>query len=383
MNTTLNNKRKFLFIYLKTGGGHLAPARSLSKYLEKHNKNEVDVILVDGFEKTKKYTRFIVEDGYRILQSKFKWFYELIYAIHKVRIISEISSYLVSINMEKYLSEIIQKEKPDKIILFHFFAIKPVYKIIKELNLNIPVITIVTDPYIAPILWFLNKNQNFVLFSEELKDHCIKKGIDSKNIKVFDFILDEKYSKVATQDEILSCKKEFGFHKEKVLLILGGGDGIPKGIQILKSILKLNGDFEIAVVCGKNKEFYEQAKKIISHDKHDNLKIYGFVDFIYELISISDVVISKCGASTFMELLISGKIQIVNSYLWEQEKGNVDFLIRNNLGIYEKNISELPAIINQMFTDHKILQQYKKNIANFNFENGVSKVASFLLDQYN
>ncbi|TSA29472.1 MAG: hypothetical protein D4R68_02260 [Ignavibacteriales bacterium] len=380
MNTTLNNKRKFLFIYLKTGGGHLAPAKSLSKYLDKHNKEEVEVILVDGFEGTKRYARFVVEDGYRILQSKFKWFYELIYAIHKVRIISEISSYLVSINMEKYLSEIIQKEKPKKIVLFHFFAIKPVYKIIKELKLNIPVITIVTDPFIAPPLWFLNKNQKFILFSEELKDRCIKKGIDSKNIKVFDFVLDEKYSKVATQDEILSWKKEFGFQKEKVLLILGGGDGIPKGIQILKSILKLNSDFEIVIVCGKNKEFFEQANKIITHEKYDNLKIYGFVDFVYELISISDVVISKCGASTFMELLISGKIQIVNSFLWEQEKGNVDFLIRNNLGIYEKNTSKLPAIINQMFTDNNILQQYKKNIASFNFKNGIAKVASFLLD---
>lgn len=381
METTLNNKRKFLFIYLKTGGGHLAPARSLSKYLEKRNNKEIEVILVDGFEKTKRYTRFIVEDGYRILQSKFKWLYELIYAIHKLRIFSEISSYLVSIQMRKYLSEIIQKEKPEKIVLFHFFAIKPVYKLIKELNLDIPVITIVTDPFIAPPLWFLNMNQNFILFSKELKYHCIKKGIDSKNIKVFDFVLDEKYSKVATQEEILSYKKKFGFQKEKVLLILGGGDGIPKGIQILKSILKLNSDFEIAVVCGKNKEFYEQAKKLIIHDKYDNLKIYGFVDFIYELISISDVVISKCGASTFMELLISGKIQIVNSFLWEQEKGNVDFLIKNNLGIYENKISKLPALINQMFTDPKILQQYKNNIASFKFENGIVKVASFLLDQ--
>lgn len=365
---------------MKTGGGHLAPAKSLSKYIEKHNKEEAEVILVDGFEKTKRYTRFIVEDGYRILQSKFKWLYELIYALHKVRIISEISSYLVSIQMEKYLSEIIQKEKPEKIVLFHFFAIKPVYKLIKELNLNITVITVVTDPFIAPPLWFLNKNQNFILFSEVLKDHCIKKGIASKNIKVFDFVLDEKYSKVATQDEILSYKKKFGFQKEKVLLILGGGDGIPNGIQILKSILKLNSDFEIAVVCGKNKEFYEQAKKLIIPDKYDNLKIYGFVDFIYELISISDVVISKCGASTFMELLISGKIQIVNSFLWEQEKGNVDFLIKNNLGIYEKRIGKLPGIIDQLLTDHKILKQYKKNIAGFKFENGVSKVASFLLD---
>ena len=72
METTFNNKRKFLFIYLKTGGGHLAPARSLSKYLEKHNKEEVEVILVDGFEKTKDthvYYWWIPGST-----GKFKWF---------------------------------------------------------------------------------------------------------------------------------------------------------------------------------------------------------------------------------------------------------------------------------------------------------------------
>ena len=381
MDTILKNKRKFLFIYLKTGGGHLAPARSLKKYLERHNHEEVDVILVDGFLKTKSYARYIIEDGYRILQNKSKWFYELIYAFHKIKIISEISSYLVSIHTKKYLTEIILKEKPEKIVLFHFFVIKPVYEIINKLNLNIPVTTIVTDPYIAPPLWFLNKSQNFILFSEELKNYCTGKGINPKNIKVFDFVIDEKYSKPATQEEIISFKKKLGFRKEKVLLILGGGDGIPKGIRILKSILKSNSNFEIAVVCGKNKEFYEQANKMAVRNKYDNLKIYDFVDFIYELISISDLVISKCGASTFMELLISGKVQIVNSFLWEQEKGNIDYLIKNKIGIYEKRIGKLPAIIDQMFTDDNILQQYKKNIADFNFGNGIANVASFLLNR--
>lgn len=380
MNSTDKNKKKYLFIYLKTGGGHLAPAKSLSKYLGKNHKDEVDVILVDGFEKSKKYTRVIVEGGYRILQSKFKWLYELIYAFHKIKIVSEISAYLLSIHMKKYLREMIRLSNPDKIVLFHFFAIKPVYQILKELNITIPVHTVVTDPYIAPSLWFLKKNQNFILFSDELKNRCIKEGVAEKNITVFDFVLDEKYSKVATRDEILSYKKKLGFQKEKILLILGGGDGIPKGISILKSILKLNSDFEIAVVCGKNEEFYSQAKEISAREGNNKIKIYGFVDFIYELISLSDVVISKCGASTFMELLISGKVQIVNSFLWEQEKGNVDFLIRNNLGIYEKRIERIPEIVANIFDNTTVLENYKKNIASFAFENGVAKVASFLIN---
>ncbi len=383
MDTTPNNKKKFLFIYLKTGGGHLAPAKSLAGYIKNHHNDEVDVLLVDGFQKTGTFARSIVEDGYRLLQSRFKWFYELIYAFHKIRIISKISAYLVSLNMKKYLEEIIMAEKPEQIVLFHFFAIDPVYKILKKLNLKIEVTTVVTDPYIAPPLWFLNKNQNFILFSQELKNYCIKKGISRDNIKVFNFVLDERYSKIASKEEVINFKKKLGFQKEKVLLILGGGDGIPNGIRILKSVLNIKENFEVAVVCGKNKEFYEEANKIVLREKLKHVKIYGFVDFIYELINISDVVISKCGASTFMELLISGKIQIVNSYLWEQEKGNVDFLINNNLGFYEKKVDKLQVILNQMFTDDWILTEYKKNIAAFNFENGTAEVASYLLNSGN
>jgi len=257
--------------------------------------------------------------------------------------------------------------------------IKPIYRIIKKLNLNIPIITVVTDPYVAPALWFLNKNQNFIVFSETLKNYCVKKGINPDNINTFNFVIDEKYSKRMTKDEINIIKKDFGFKKKNILLILGGGDGIPNGINIIKNVLKSKSDFEIALVCGNNKELFEKANKIKVLGKYDNLKIYGYVNFIYELISISDIVISKCGASTFTELLISHKLQIINTYLWEQEKGNVEFLVKNNLGIFEKKINRLPHIIDDMFKNNGALAKYKTNIMEFNYKNGLPEVAQYLL----
>jgi len=44
-------------------------------------------------------------------------------------------------------------------------------------------------------------------------------------------------------------------------------------------------------------------------------------DFIYELINISDVVLTKCGASTIMENINLKKVPVVNDYIWEQEQG--------------------------------------------------------------
>jgi processive 1,2-diacylglycerol beta-glucosyltransferase/1,2-diacylglycerol 3-beta-galactosyltransferase len=371
-------KKKILFLYLKTGGGHEAPARSIAKYLNKYKNDEVESLLIDGFEKSKRIARFIVVDGYRILQNNAKWIYELIYAFHKIRIVSELSAFLVSFNTRKYLYNTIINEKPDKIVIFHFFLISPVYKILKETKLNIPVITVVTDPYSAHPLWFLNKDQNFIVFSRQLKDKLIHDGIKETNINVFPFILDEKYSKRATPEEIAVYKKKNEIKSSNVLLVLGGADGIPHGLAILNNLVKLTIDFEILVVCGKDKKLYDDAVKLKEKLNDTGLKVFGFVDFVYELISVSDVIISKCGASTFMEILLSRKVPIINSYIWEQEKGNVVFLVENELGIYEKNIFRLPEIVKQLFLNKNLIEKYKNNIEKMNLVNGADQVAEFI-----
>jgi processive 1,2-diacylglycerol beta-glucosyltransferase/1,2-diacylglycerol 3-beta-galactosyltransferase len=79
-----------------------------------------------------------------------------------------------------------------------------------------------------------------------------------------------------------------------------------------------------------------------------------------------------------MEILLSQKVPIINSYIWEQEKGNVVFLVENELGIYEKNIGRLPGIVKQLFLNKNMIEKYKNNIEKMNLVNGASQVAEFI-----
>ena len=369
--------KKYLFIYLKTGGGHLAPARAVSDYFKKGERNP-EIMLVDGFAKSGRLVKMVIEDGYRVLQDKAQWIYELIYAIHKLKIVSLISSSLVSIFVKNNLRKIILEEKPDKIVIFHFFVIASVYTILREEKINIPVIAVVTDPYSPHPIWFLNKNQTFIVFSDLLKKKCTAMGIDATRLHLFPFIIDDKYSRLATEEDKNKYRKELGFSAKRMLLILGGGDGIPKGIQIIKKILKGKWDYEIAFVCGRNRELYDKVRLLEEKMKTGRVKIYGYTDLVYKLISISDLVITKCGASTFMEILISRKIPIVNNYIWEQENGNVKFLVDNDIGIYEKRIGKLPGIVNSFFSDQSRIDRVVNKIASLDFKNGLSLVADFI-----
>lgn len=374
----MNTKKKYLFVYLKTGGGHLAPARANFNYMNTHFSDIAEPQLIYGFEKTPRWVQFIIEDGYRMLQYTGKWFFEFLYAINKIPLIARITCNLIAPFMKRYLEEVILKEKPDKIVVFHFFCIIPVFKILWKNKLSIPVQTIITDPFTPHPMWFLEKKQNFIVFSKDLEEKIIKMKKDYA-VKSFPFVIDDKFSKVLLPDEVVSVKQNFGYDpKKKMILILGGGDGIPKGKRILEEILKANIKAEIGIVCGKNEVLFKGMENLKKKYKADHLKIYSYVDFIYELINISDVVITKCGASTIMEILNLKKVPVVNDYIWEQEQGNVDYLIDKKLGIYEPKIEKLSGIVKKLLEDEQFYLSYKENILNEKINNGVKEVSKYI-----
>jgi len=375
----VSTKKKYLFVYLKTGGGHLAPARAIFNYMNKHYADSAEPKLIYGFERTPRWVQFIIEDGYRMLQYTGKWFFEFLYAVNKVPIVARITCLLIAPFMEKYLEEMILKEKSDRIVIFHFFLIIPIFKILKKNKLSIPVTTVITDPFTPHTMWFLVKNQNFIVFSKDLEAKVLKKK-RGYTIHTFPFVIDDKFSKELSNEEIISVKKKYEYNPaKKMLLILGGGDGIPKGEKILDELLKSKPEYEIGIVCGKNEVLQKGAEYLKKKYNADHLKIYGYVDFIYELISISDVVLTKCGASTIMEILNLKKVPVVNDYIWEQELGNVDYLIEKKLGIYEPKIKKLPETVNSLLENEKLYLGYKKNIQNEKIYNGVKDVAEYLL----
>jgi len=372
---------KYLFFYLKTGGGHLSTAKSLAEKMKSDQKGNVEIILADGLNNSKTIVKKIIEDGYKNAINKAAWTYELLYALHKIAMVSKLTATILSFLLKREIEKQIIQSKPKKIVVFHFFLVKPVFQILKKHHLNIPVVTVVTDPYTAHPLWFLEKNQKYVVFSESLKEKCIKQGIKKENLQVFPFVLDKKYSQNLNETEKLDTRQKLGFEPDsKVILIIGGGDGMPKGKRILKNIISSNMDAEIVVVCGKNTTLQKQTNNLKIKYKHDKLKVFGFVDFVHELIGISDVVITKCGPSTIMEILLMGKVPVINNYIWEQEKGNMEFVCNHKMGILEKNIKNLPGLLHKLISDSDFYNSISNNIKNATLSNGVGQVSEYILN---
>jgi 1,2-diacylglycerol 3-beta-galactosyltransferase len=372
---------KYLFLYLKTGGGHLAPAKAVARKIQSKHKASVEIELADGLEESGKIIRNIIENGYKSAVNRAVWTFEFLYLIHKITLVSRITAWLVAYFIKPGLERSILANKPEKIVLFHFFLIKPVFEIIENHKLGIPVITVVTDPFTAHPIWFLQKSQNYIVFSENLKEKCIDRGIDENTIRVFPFVMDSRFSRVISERRKLKIRAQLGFKPDsRIILIMGGGEGMPKGKKILKKLVRNSMDAEIAIVCGKNRKLYENAVKIRDKYMTDNLKIYGFIDFVHPLLSISDIVITKCGASTSMEILLMGKVPVINNYIWEQEKGNMEYVCNRRMGILEKDTNHLPDVLKTLLRDNELYNSLTSNIKNASIRNGVGQVSDYILN---
>lgn len=206
-----------------------------------------------------------------------------------------------------------------------------------------------------------------------------REKIESKRISVFPFTISPKFSQPASIQQQLAIRGHLGIDPEsKVVLLMGGADGLPRAEKLLKEFAVTNIDANIVIVCGKNIALRRKALRIKRKFGLSRLHVLGFVDYVYELISIAEVVITKCGASTFMEILLCGKTPLVNSYIWEQEKGNVEFITNNGLGVFEPNTQRIVHLTSVLISDSVLSDSFKNNLRRMTLQNGTSHVSEFI-----
>jgi UDP-N-acetylglucosamine--N-acetylmuramyl-(pentapeptide) pyrophosphoryl-undecaprenol N-acetylglucosamine transferase len=86
-------------------------------------------------------------------------------------------------------------------------------------------------------------------------------------------------------------RRKFSFNKTTIVISIGGTSaGLFLIDKAIEAILKINQDIEIVLVSGPSVT-----------KKFDNVKNFGFIDNLHELISASDLIISLAGKSTIDE----------------------------------------------------------------------------------
>ncbi len=371
-------KKKFLFLYIQAWGGHISAARAIAKYMDQHYADIVDPILIDWFTEAPRRLKKIIIDGYKKSQTTGQRVYEFLYRLNEHRLFAKISQMLLCRFVQWYIKKVILQQRPTQMVILHFFLVRPTIQMLKKLKINIPITTIITDPFSINRLRVIEKNVDYIVFSERARDTAVKRGVPHHKIRIHPTILKQEFSHPLSAEQIIEKKKSFGLSLEqKTIFIMWAGDGIPKGEKILQELVDTKIDAQIMIVCGKNQKLERQASKIASQHPEYIIKIFGFVDFMYDLVNISDIIITKWWPATIMEILMMKKIPVINSYIRWQEKWNMEFVVDNNVGFYEPNVHKMVKIVHDMMqSDFSV---YHDNIHKLQLRNGTEEVAEYLM----
>lgn len=375
----MSQKRKFLFFYLTTGAGHISTARVMKDCIQKLNP-DAEIVMVNGFDKKNYLGQIMLEKGYYVSTNFLHGLYPLAYDLYQYRFFQTATLKLLMPYTVKYIKKVIEEEKPTDIVSFHFCLSPCIKKAINQLKLNIKLTVMVTDPFTVPNLWFYEKDLKYLVYSEQAKKIGISRNVPAQNIEIVPFALNPKYQQPFTKDDVIALKKKHGFDLDKkVLLMVGGGDGIPGAIEIINKCILKKAKFSVAVICGHDtvKKTFLETQKLLN-PKFD-LHVYGFVDFLDELVKLSDCVVMKAGPATLIEVLACRKPVIICRYIHNQEKGNMQFAVNNKVGYFIQSPSKIYDKVEELLADEDFDKKMEFRFNALSIDTNTDKTAKILL----
>lgn len=145
-------------------------------------------------------------------------------------------------------------------------------------------------------------------------------------------------------------------NRKKVLITYGKTP--PNRLYSTIYALSILGNINLSVICGENSYLFNKVNAL------SNVKAYGFVDNINEIIDNNDIIITKPGPTTIFEILARGKYLLIedNTKTMLHEKYNIHFVIDNKLGQAFANITELKhKMLNLGIVNNQTYQFSKPN----------------------
>lgn len=334
---------KIIITYASAGTGHRRAAEAIYNYF-KENCPSHDLKIIDALEKTNFLFKNIYSKGYLFLVNHALWLWGFSFWLTSIKASRTIANILIfainRLNAKKFFQFLIN-ERADFIISTHFFPPEVAARLKKIKKLDAKLITVVTDFGIHP-LWIAGGTDMYIVASNVSKEQLILEGIPEDSIKDFGIPIDAKFFK--KYEKNILCKK-FAIAPDKfTILIATGSSAIGQVEEIVGSLYK---EVQILVVCAHNKILYARLRK----RNYPNVRAFGFIDNMQELMAVSDMIITKPGGLTITESLAMGLLPIFITAIPGQETENAKILAKKSIGINIKDVASIKDVVLD-FRDH-------------------------------
>lgn len=362
------NERTILFLISDTGAGHRSAANAIrnainfisQKEQEEWHKRQQQIFgsadntdttspvaqpltyrieIVDVFDE---YSRFPLRETVKLYGPAIRYnprlygqVFHLSDKAQRVTAVQQVANPLIHSGLIRLFTSV----QPDIIVSIHPMLNHITVRVLEDLGIHVPFLTVVTDLISVHSAWFAPGTDGYILPTEQAKQLYLARGLDPERVHVLGMPIDPKFTRPTDSKEELQSR--FGLEPGlPVVLLVGGGDGAGGLYDAVRAISRARLPVQLLVITGRNKRLYARLQRTRAN-LHVPAKIFGFVQNMPEMMRASDVIITKAGPGTICEALACGLPIILSGYVPGQEEGNVDFVIKNDVGVLAYDSIEL------------------------------------------
>jgi processive 1,2-diacylglycerol beta-glucosyltransferase len=143
--------------------------------------------------------------------------------------------------------------------------------------------------------------------------------------------------------------------------------------ELVEEVSNLRQDFQLVVVCGRNAALEKELLE--KQETQPRLKrVFGFVDFMDELMAMSDLLITKPGGITVSESLAAGLPMILIEPIPGQEEANADYMVEQGAGVKARSVSSLLYKLESLIANPEKLKEMARRASDISRPNAARAV---------
>ena len=369
--------KKVLILYAEAGHGHMASAKAISEALQE--KDPVVIVkLVNVLDFADPVYRKVFVDGYHYISEKRPSFWKMLYKSFNRKAAHKLPTLISRISVEKKFINFIKDFSPDFIVSTHPLPMLLVSDS-KEKNLIDITSSLVVTDFGCHSFW-VNEEVNFYFVATDEVGKCLAGfGVSQDKVIATGIPIALKFSQKFNKQDVL--RKLNLNPTKKTILIAGGQFNYADIKQVVYGLKEKNSQqVQFIIVAGRHQELAKALNKDSLKNDPD-VRAFGFIDNMEELMAASDLIFSKAGGLTVSESMAMQLPLVIHKIIPGQEEDNARYLVEQEAAIKVSGVKNIIKEVSELLADEKKLAEMKKAAAYVGRPNAAREVASFILKQ--
>ncbi len=368
------SKVRILILTSSTGGGHDARAEAFAEWCFQLYRHEVDVRIEQMLEKSSVVNRAGV-GFYNRIQKVAPWLHTAFYTF--VELLSYINSRDVTFGRSYFIS-VLREYQPHLILSVHDCLNRGFFQLARE-TLGANRVRCVT--YCGEFSGGWGYSRNWIEPSVDLyfsrtptaRDFAVKSGIAPEKSRVRgNLMLPRALLETVTPEERGNFRvKRLGLRPDLFTVFLAtGGNGANQHLELLPALVKYADRVQAIVICGKNKQSYNELVHWRANNPEFNCYLEGYSEVVHLLMQASDAIVTRGGTTTCAKALHFRCPIIFNAFqgIMPQEELTWKFFRNGAASNKIENAADFARIIDTWMADPTSYARVKENFLKLRYD---------------